>query len=333
MTLTPLIPAVIALSLLVPCQSLVTFSSAPGQRLRARPPLCVEVECGVQRTASGGLGIQVDERNAIATSDGQETLRAGDIIVAVDGVRLDGRPVATVLEPKAEYIFTVERGSASAESTLLRLTAAHAQASEEEAAEILRGIEGAATALQQDAAPVASADLLGFWRLRWASDPALAAGVTGYGEVAGCRLVASWQRLAEAEPTLQVVEVIADSNIGVHQVAARKGRWEVGGVGGSDAPALSELYSRLEYADAMVSAEPVRTDRSLAYVSGTMRVDRGADGLLLVYVKEEASTATGELQRLLATPVAGESMPRWQQADLMRRYSNGPDAEAGSVLG
>ena len=75
--------------------------------------------------------------------------------------------------------------------------------------------------------------------------------------MAGCRLVASWQRLAEAQPTLQVVEVIADSNIGVHQVAARKGRWEVGGVGGSDAPALSELYSRLEYADAMVSAEPV----------------------------------------------------------------------------
>ena len=87
MTLTPLIPVIVTLSLLVPCQSLVTFSSAPGQRLRARPPLCVEVECGVQRTASGGLGIQVDERNAIATSDGQETLRAGDIIVAVDGVR------------------------------------------------------------------------------------------------------------------------------------------------------------------------------------------------------------------------------------------------------
>ena len=84
-----------------------------------------EIEISVERTPAGALGISVDEENVVATvADDQPALRLGDKILAVAGERLDGRPLAQVLQPAESYTFTVLRGAADGAASLLRLAPA-----------------------------------------------------------------------------------------------------------------------------------------------------------------------------------------------------------------
>ena len=75
-----------------------------------------EVTVTVERGENGALGIEVDNKNTVATSK-HDSLRVGDKIVAVDGVRLD-RPISQVLKRQDAYEFVVEReeGAAALES-------------------------------------------------------------------------------------------------------------------------------------------------------------------------------------------------------------------------
>jgi len=291
----------------------------------------------VERGSDGGLGIEVDERNTVATAAQQPALRTGDVIVAVDGERLGGRPIAQVLQRADSYVFLVERaedGAASIEALLLRLAsrAAEVELDEEATADLRRSVEVAARSLLdevRDAEPPPREALLGFWRRRFCSDEALMEkGVTGYGGLADCRVAASWQLLTDREPSLQTVEVIADGGTGKHVVAAKKGDWTYGEGG-----ALSEEYFRLEYANSLQSAEPTLAEAVISYAGESVRLDVMADRSLVVYEREPAEVATGELQRLVATPVArAGDMPAWELADLARRGGSSPEAGGAAMM-
>jgi hypothetical protein len=319
----------------------------PSTQQQARPrssnrhvsTVCVvagELTVTVKRSSAGGLGIEVDERNTIATCADQPDLRVGDVIVAVDGVSLDNRPIAKVLERKEEYSFTIERkeGSRALEDLLIRLArqAGEKDNSGEDAEAIRRGVRQTVTQLQQQqGAPPTRESLLGFWRRRYVSDPSLSAdGVTGYGGLPSCKIMGSWQLLqSEKEPALQVVEVIADGNLGVHQLGARKGDWEVAESKG--ALNLIQHYSKLEYAGAMQSAELMMSENVVVYVSEDMRIDVDDTAeLIVVYERQPADVAM--VQQLLSSPADRDfdSMPLWERADLARRFDRG-GGQAGSA--
>ena len=76
----------------------------------------------------------------------------------------------------------------------------------------------------------------GFWRLVLCSEMETAAGgLTGYGLAPYCSVLASFQAFIDLkdEQTAQVVEVVANSNLGMSNVAALKGTWAKGGEGDS----------------------------------------------------------------------------------------------------
>ena len=90
----------------------------------AVPPPSPTIEVTVRRTPEGGLGIQVDEANTVASCPGQPDLAIGDRIVAINGEQLGRRYLAEVLPPPAEfasvYLFTVERQAADAMDSMER---------------------------------------------------------------------------------------------------------------------------------------------------------------------------------------------------------------------
>lgn len=212
---------------------------APARRGGA-PRLCADSseQVVVRRLAGGGLGLVVDpQTNVIAENPGQPALRLGDVIVAVDGEACGRRYIGQFLKPGAEeYTFTVERGtpgsSRATEDVVLRLCSEVSEAggaaalwlggnaTEAEAAQRILGLVEALEAGGASAAGVTSADLAGFWRLRFSDDPRVQGGLSGFGRVGGCRAVAQWQLYGKPEPaSVQCVEVISNPAIG-----ARPGR-------------------------------------------------------------------------------------------------------------
>ena len=57
----------------------------------------------MRRTPEGGLGIQVDETNTVASCPGQPDLAIGDRVVAINGEQLGRRYLTEVLPPPAEF--------------------------------------------------------------------------------------------------------------------------------------------------------------------------------------------------------------------------------------
>ena len=104
-------------------------SLLPGRPLSVRRSdgiVMDEVTVEVRRTESGSLGLELDTDNTIATNSGQPGLQVGDVVLAINGELLNGRPAATVLQPADTYTFIVRRDRAAAaaalEKILLKLT-------------------------------------------------------------------------------------------------------------------------------------------------------------------------------------------------------------------
>ena len=312
-----------------------------------------EIEISVERTPAGALGISVDEENVVATvADDQPALRLGDKILAVAGERLDGRPLAQVLQPAESYTFTVLRGAADGAASLERVLA-RLLAESESARDSLTPGEAAATApgdfeaaqlrarlgmdvdeaeaapaelpeaapalidsLEEAGAPAdAASTLLGFWKLCW--PPPAEADLTGYGAAPFCSVVASWTRFAEKDPTAQVVEIVANENLNAHTLAALKGEWSVAAADGSTR--LVQDFSRREYGG-QPTVEPMLCESVLSFVGESLLLVRAGDDAeeLRIFERCDGGAVQAEIGRLLEAPVKGEKLTRWELADKMR---------------
>ena len=226
-------------SAVLPSQHRATVSAShrasrvAAASMAVRPPEPT-IEVSVRRTPEGGLGIQVDETNTVASCPGQPDLAIGDRIVAINGEQLGRRYLAEVLPPPAEfasiYLFTIERGSADAmDSMERRLERLTEMASADTLAELAKDevltskIVLLAEALEAAAEPqpeaaVAEA-LRGFWRLAF-TNGTMAEGLTGYGTLPMCYVSGLFSAFTETKPdkpdvpTAQLVEVVADRNMG-----------------------------------------------------------------------------------------------------------------------
>ena len=201
------------------CAAALTVSEVPrAHRPKAAPHLAVRmaassgtttIEVTVRRSADGGLGIQVDETNTVASCPGQPELAIGDRIVALNGEELGGRYLAEVLPQADQYTFAIQRDSADAGSMERRLQRLTEQVSadtllELSKDEVLTGkIVLLAEALEAEAEPqpeaaVAEA-LRGFWRLAF-TNGTVAAGLTGYGSLPFCYVSGLFSAFTEKGP-------------------------------------------------------------------------------------------------------------------------------------
>ena len=209
----------LCLSAVLPSQHRATVSashraSRAAAASMAVPPPSPTIEVTVRRTPEGGLGIQVDETNTVASCPGQPDLAIGDRIVAINGEQLGRRYLAEVLPPPAEfasvYLFTVERQAADAmDSMERRLERLTEMASADTLAELAKDtvltskIVLLAEALEAAAEPqpesaVAEA-LRGFWRLAF-TNGTMAEGLTGYGTLPTCYISGLFSAFTEAKP-------------------------------------------------------------------------------------------------------------------------------------
>lgn len=323
---------------------------------RCSAPVCEvsSLEIIVQRTASGGLGIEVEpESNVVASNAGQPQLALGDLIVAVDGEECGKRYIGALLTPGADtYTFTVQRGTARGREALetvgrrLCIEAADAATvpaiplvgaggmSEELSERMLAIVDsletsGPPTSLTAD-------DLTGFWRLRFTNDKSLEGGMSGFGLIGGCTAVAQFQLYGQPElDSVQCVEVIANQAMGAHQVAALKGTFRAV----SDEAQLVDLYTRIELGGAPQSGSGKQEQKlMLTYMGDKLRIVRagGENGAVRVYEKQSSDVAQGDLQSLMTAPIVKEKVdenrPRWEIADEERRLSGGgPMTDASSI--
>jgi hypothetical protein len=265
----------------------------------------------VQRTASGGLGIEVDpETNVVASNLGQPALKVGDLIVAVDGEACGTRYIGALLKPGADkYTLSVERGTAAGRTALEGITERFLTqaASEAKAACIpLAGVGldavvsakilGLVEALEAAGSPAnaSAADIAGFWRLRFTDDRRLGGGMSGFGLVPGCTATAQFQLYGQPKPeSVQCVEVIANQQAGSNQVAGLKGKVEVASdapeaqaqgqagkkEGGPTGPVISDVYTRIELEGTpQTDSGTQRYDYTLTFLGETLRICRAAAG-------------------------------------------------------
>ena len=232
----------LCLAAVLPSQHRVSVSvSHRASRLvaatMAAPPIPT-IEVSVRRTPEGGLGVQVDETNTVASCPGQPGLAIGDRVVAVNGEKLGRRGekaeflaqlLAEVLPRADEYSFTVAREAADADSMERRLGRLTEMASADTLAELAKNevltskILLLAEALEAAAEPRPEAEvaaaLLGFWRLAF-TNGTMAEGLTGYGSLPMCHVSGLFSAFTETKPdkpevpTAQLVEVVADRNMG-----------------------------------------------------------------------------------------------------------------------
>jgi hypothetical protein len=328
--------------------------------MAVRPPEPT-IEVSVRRTPEGGLGIQVDETNTVASCPGQPDLAIGDRVVAINGEQLGRRYLAEVLPPPAEfasiYLFTIERGSADAmDSMERRLERLTEMASADTLAELAKDevltskIVLLAEALEAAAEPqpeaaVAEA-LRGFWRLAF-TNGTMAEGLTGYGTLPMCYVSGLFSAFTETKPdkpdvpTAQLVEVVADRNMGSSNVAALKGDWEVlppATLEGRGLFDIAATYSRLEYAGSPTRADVTRVTETCVFLGESLRVG-WCNGAVMVYQRSDPATAQREIARLIDLRVqrdgqkaTRDDIPRWEQADLMRKGDPGREVDAGAAM-
>ena len=361
-----LLLAGLCLSAVLPSQHRATVSAShrasrvAAASMAVRPPEPT-IEVSVRRTPEGGLGIQVDETNTVASCPGQPDLAIGDRIVAINGEQLGRRYLAEVLPPPAEfasiYLFTIERGSADAmDSMERRLERLTEMASADTLAELAKDevltskIVLLAEALEAAAEPqpeaaVAEA-LRGFWRLAF-TNGTMAEGLTGYGTLPMCYVSGLFSAFTETKPdkpdvpTAQLVEVVADRNMGSSNVAALKGDWEVlppATLEGRGLFDIAATYSRLEYAGSPTRADVTRVTETCVFLGESLRVG-WCNGAVMVYQRSDPATAQREIARLIDLRVqrdgqkaTRDDIPRWEQADLMRKGDPGREVDAGAAM-
>ena len=326
--------------------------TAPHLTPRTAPPRCANADAQpidvlIKRSEDGSLGVLVDQDNTVVTVTAQPGLQVGDVIVGVDGDMLSGRPVGQALQPGApQYTFAVVRQSAteagdSVERALLQLIR---EASEgpgvlffDEDNELAPRAEALVGNLEAVAAPLDDAALgaalrRGFWRLLVVSERKEAkGGLTGYGLAPFCSVLGSYQAFIDIkdEQTAQVVEVVANANLGSSNIAALKGTWR-----GAAADDVVETYERTEYGGAPeLDAPAVENHWACTYLSERLRVCRlpardGDDGAgaWRVYANLPADRAQDEIARLMAAPVAQaprDGPPDWADTRLGGGYGRG----------
>ena len=326
------------LASLLPFAALMSPSLRPGTGPPSRPVIdqrCASPQCSgrteldvvVKRGAEGGLGVLVDQDNTVVTVTAQPSLQVGDVIVGVDGEQLRGKPVGQALTPgNAEYTFSIVRpSSAEAAQSLERVLVeivrksqddrpgappklvclANDEEQSERAGVLIKQMEEVGMPSENE---LAFALKSGFWRLVLCSEMETAAGgLTGYGLAPYCSVLASFQAFIDLkeEQTAQVVEVVANSNLGMSNVAALKGTWAKGGEGDSS---TDETYDRKEYGGSPeLDAEAVGSKSVCTYLSDRMRIVReggtNKEGAWKVYVKMSANDAQMEISRLMSLPV------------------------------
>jgi len=287
-----------------------------------------------------GLGIQVDENNVVAANTGSSGLQLGDRVVAVDGkVVPTGTPLGQALAPGAnEYVFRVSRDAAAAtaslQNLLSQLVEQHGDSEGDELEEVDGKIETVITALEEigRAEPASKHELLGFWKLCYTNDEDFRrAGESGYGDVPFCSVVSHWQLYAEKEPAAQVVEVVANANLGEHALAAVKGEWEAESA--DDGLRVEDAFSRCEFGGAPQSFVPSSSEHTVTYLSSQLRVSRMASGAVRIYTATDGGAVQDEIGGLLMSPVRkaseAEELPRWEQWERDRaRWDDGPQPSA-----
>lgn len=152
--------------------------------------------------------------------------------------------------------------------------------------------------------------LLGFWKLGLATDDATALdGTTGGGGGSHRTVLAHYTCFSETDeyggaPTLQTVEVVADSRAGRAVTSAHKGDFYIGKLASTSALGVIEDYTRAEYDGEGSGAADLAPRRwSCAYLSDALRVIRREDGGMQVYTKADAAAAQQDIASLLAAPV------------------------------
>ena len=339
------------------CGSALRPSVAPARAAVVRCAEGESLDVAVARNPKGGLGILVDQENTVVTTE-QPLLKIGDVVVGVDGELCNRRPLAECLTPGAsEYTFSILRPSAaqaadSLEKVLFNFVKEqttntpgilcfageyddeNAQRSAERAEKLVASLEESAAtggAMPTDEV-LGTALRSGFWRLLLVSDPTIArGGVTGYGLGPMCRVLGSYQAFIDIkeEQTAQVVEVIANANLGTSNVAALKGAWQLDYDAGTEVGlatssiGVAERYERTEYGgQPEIDAPTVTNGWACTYLSRRLRVCRlreagdGA-GVWRVYAHLPADRAQDEIGRLMALPVErpANEPPEWFNRD------------------
>jgi len=170
-------------------------------------------------------------------------------------------------------------------------------------------------------ASIDASRLLGFWRLVFTNDVAFLkrGGASGFGGMPFCYLAAHWQCYQDKAPTGQTVEIIADTNLGRHSIAALKGAWDVGAQEESEAYVtrpVTEKYDRSEFGGAVQSSKPVVVDSLVTYVGDSVRVSRQRGGeSVYVYVRASQEEVGAQIQGWIDQSVPGVSKREalWQQ--------------------
>lgn len=332
---------------------------------RCPPPLSLSsppsrLDLNVARDPStGSFGLDVDQDNTVAYNAGEinPDLLLGDVIVAVNGELLDGRPVGAVLSGKEPpYTFTVERDPSlaisSLERVLLQIVAdnpielsslptfdAIPRGFGQKASAIVQSLEGSVDGQPLRSAEELGAELQGFWKLLLTSDAEFAGeGLSGFGSSPFCAAAAHFQLFGDGSkgPPMQTVELIANAKVGSHQLAALKGEFELA------PPSVIERYSRSEFSGSPQLDAPLieRTTRT-TFLSKQLRICRIAKGdgeeeSVCVYTRQEQGVAQGEISELLERPVAPsdegfDPRPAWERAS--SASSDAADAYLGGTDG
>lgn len=260
-----------------------------------------ELVVKVRRGADNGIGIEVSNANLILLQLGQPDLLVGDIIIGLNGTPLEGKYVGSVLDPAAsEYDFTVSRRSAAAVPELemaLRGFGADLYRPDIDGPEVDEKtrvrVERVIAALEAVGAATAPADptaaQLGFWKMVLCRGLSARSGLTGTAGDASCQMVAHWQALGTEDPQSQIVEIIADSLINRHSVAALKGTSRKDGddetaaaalaaIAAAEGPppvgATTEAYDRFELNGTPMRDPMIKLGRVTTYISESLRIVR-----------------------------------------------------------
>lgn len=311
---------------------------------RAVAPVAAAVEVEVLRDpSSGSLGLDVDESNVVAGNPGQPELMLGDVITAIDGEALDGRPIGGVLTPgAASYKFSVERDAASAtaalEAVLLNLAAAEPDTAPtptmainpadarpglptfdslpkelgSKAFSVVEALEAAQAAAGPPSAERVTAGLQGWWKLVLTDSAALsAAGLSTYGASPFCHSCTQHQFFDEESRQVQTIEVVANEYPSAeHQLVVLKGEYAAQAGEGGAAPAATEKYTSLDYQGSpQPGSPPVEVAYGVSYLGERLRVCRVTGGVAnptgeyLLVYAKRDEQAQPEIEDLLATPV------------------------------
>jgi len=130
------------------------------------------------------------------------------------------------------------------------------------------------------------------------------------------------------------VEIIANTNLGTHTIAALKGDFTLGpseqreGVG--TCRTVNEVYESTKYQGALLTSKILKRECVLTYLGDQVAIKRGTGGQgggVFIYKRLSQADASKDIQAWTEKAVPGVAMvkPRWEQDG-----AGGPSADPGS---